>query len=151
MFNPCPETNAILIRAVNPLGLEMDTDKDASNSQDSGMGFLPDPVQCAPSTSSAVKFPAESSSVSSAGEGDVLCDGAKYPDSWIFVCNTDRSKIAVLIPDAHVTHFWGHDGFIYIKFPAVHHATGTLVYVVGPAVNSCVASNPEGHARVDAL
>ena len=81
-----------------------------------------------------------SPSVSSTGESDVLCDGAKYPDSWMSVCNTDRSKIAVLIPDAHVTHFWSPNGSLYTKFPAVHHATGTLVYVVGPAVNSCVVS-----------
>ena len=68
-----------------------------------------------------------------------MCDGARYPDTWMSVCETDKSKIAVLVPDAHVTHFWSPTGSLYTRFPAVHPATSTLVYIVGPAVNGCVA------------
>ena len=36
--------------------------------------------------------------------------------------------------------YGAQDGTLYIKMPAVHKATGQLVFMVSPAENSCVAS-----------
>ena len=58
-----------------------------------------------------------------------------YPDSWMSKCQTDKIKLGIMVLSPVTLPFWGQDGKKYIKFPAWHKETGSLVYVLAPALN----------------
>ena len=51
------------------------------------------------------------------------------------LCRTDRTRIGVVVLSPTILPFWGPNGTKYQKFPAWHKETGSLVYVLAPALN----------------
>ena len=83
------------------------------------IGTVALPMQCSPAAPPPVDIQKDTLAF------HVLdCDGAIYPNLWMSRCH----------------QYLGPDGALYIKMPTIHRATGQLVYVISPAVNSCAAS-----------
>ena len=67
--------------------------------------------------------------------GGKLCDSTWYPESWMSKCATDKTQLGIVVLSPVTLPFWGPDGKRYIKFPAWHKETGSLVFVLAPALN----------------
>mgnify|MGYP007021599429 CR=1 FL=1 len=60
-----------------------------------------------------------------------------YPGTWFNRCGTVPSHVGVIVPLARTDYFNGPSGERLMKFPAIHKATGTLVYLVSPSTDAC--------------